>query len=99
MSDDEGSSSTTEEHQQALPEIEARLTDNLILLKVHCVKHKGVIANLLNQVEKLNLIVVNTNVTPFGDVALHITVIAEMEKEFSSTVKEVVAALRTALGP
>ncbi|KAL3813732.1 hypothetical protein ACJIZ3_015000 [Penstemon smallii] len=92
------SSSTTTNEQVMLPEIEARVSDNNhILIKVHCEKEKGVLANLYSKVESLNLVVVNTSVTPFGSFNLDITIIAEMEGEFNSTMKEVVTALRVAL--
>ncbi|KAL8528894.1 hypothetical protein ACS0TY_006384 [Phlomoides rotata] len=80
-----------------LPEIEARLCDNHILLRLHCEKHKGVLINLLSKVEKLNLAITHTHVTQFGTLTLDITIIAEMEKDFNLTVKEVVKRLRAAL--
>ncbi|KAI3451867.1 hypothetical protein Pfo_008532 [Paulownia fortunei] len=100
--EDEGSSdekSGSSDEQVQAPEIEARVVNNNILLRIHCGKQKGVLANLLSKVESLNMVVVNTNVTPFGSSALDITIIAEMEKEFSLTVKEVATALRAALQP
>ncbi|KAG8384212.1 hypothetical protein BUALT_Bualt04G0094500 [Buddleja alternifolia] len=97
--EDEGSSDEisggTEE--QPLPEIEAKVCDNHILLRIHCEKQKGVLVKLLSKVESLNMSVVSTNATPFGDVSLDITIIAEMEKEFNLTVKEVLMDLRAAL--
>ncbi|GFP78854.1 transcription factor bhlh25 [Phtheirospermum japonicum] len=95
MAEDEGSSDESDE--LPLPEIEARVCNSQILLRVHCERQKGVLVNLLGKVEKLNLAVVNTNVTPFGSLALDITIVAEMEKEFDLTVKEVVKRLRAAL--
>ncbi|KAK4426487.1 Transcription factor [Sesamum alatum] len=99
MVEDEGSSDekSGSSDEQPLPEIEARVCNSHILLRVHCEKHKGVLVNLLSKVEKLNLTVVNTNVTPFGSLALDITIFAEMEKEFNLTVKDVVKRLRLAL--
>ncbi|KAG8373809.1 hypothetical protein BUALT_Bualt11G0063700 [Buddleja alternifolia] len=83
--------------EQSLPEIEARICNNNILLKVLCEKQKGVLLNLLSKVEKLNLAVVNTNVTTFGNLSLDVTIIAEMEKDFNLTMKEVVKGLLAAL--
>ncbi|GFP89245.1 transcription factor bhlh25 [Phtheirospermum japonicum] len=85
--------------EQPLPEIEARACENHMLLRVHCENQKGILAKLLSKVETLNMIVVNTSATPFGNVALDITIIAELEKEFNLTGKEVVTALREALKP
>ncbi|PIN10070.1 hypothetical protein CDL12_17347 [Handroanthus impetiginosus] len=97
--DEEGSSDerSVSSDEKEMPEIEVRLTNNSILLRVHCSKQKGVLANLLSKVESLDMVVVNTNVTPFGTSALDVTITAEMEKEFSLTVKEVATVLRAAL--
>ncbi|KAL0431428.1 UNVERIFIED_CONTAM: Transcription factor [Sesamum radiatum] len=91
----DGESSSYDEHP--LPEIEARVCNNHILLRVHCEKHKGVLVDLLSKVEKLNLAILHTNVATFGSLALDITIIADMEREFNLTVKEVVKRLRAAL--
>ncbi|KAK6151103.1 hypothetical protein DH2020_016035 [Rehmannia glutinosa] len=99
--EDEGSSDeqSCSFDEQPLPEIEARVCENHILLRVHCEKEKGVLVKLLCKIESFNMIVVNTNATQFGNVALDITIIAELEKEFNLTVKEVVTGLREALVP
>ncbi|CAA0843082.1 Transcription factor bHLH25 [Striga hermonthica] len=93
---EEGSSDDTSA-ELPLPEIEARASNNHLLLRVHCQKHKGVLVNLLTNIEMLNMAVINTNVTPFGNFALHITIVAEMEKEFNLSMKQVVKRLRAAL--
>ncbi|XP_058186977.1 transcription factor bHLH25-like [Rhododendron vialii] len=80
-----------------LPEIEARVCNKDVLLRIHCEKHKGVLAKLLLELEKLDLVVVNTSVARFGSLALDITIIAEMETEFQMTVKDLVKRLRPAI--
>ncbi|KAI3462635.1 hypothetical protein Pfo_019298 [Paulownia fortunei] len=99
--EDEGSSyeKSGSSEEQPLPEIEARVCNNHVLLRVHCENQKGLLVNLLSKVEKLNLAVVNTNIATFGSLAFDITITAEMEKEFNLTVKEVVKRLRAALQP
>ncbi|CAK9150594.1 unnamed protein product [Ilex paraguariensis] len=82
---------------ESLPEIEARVCNKNVLLRIHCEKQKGQLVKILTQIEKLNLSVVNTSVFPFGSLALDITITAEMEKEFSMTVKDVVRSLSSAL--
>ncbi|KAK6128561.1 hypothetical protein DH2020_037705 [Rehmannia glutinosa] len=101
MAEDEGSSDEKSgtSDEQSLPEIEAGICNNQFLLRVHCEKQKGILVNLLSKVEKLNLVVVNTNVATFGSLALDITIITEMEKEFNLTTKEVVRTLRATLDP
>ncbi|KAK4416385.1 Transcription factor [Sesamum alatum] len=83
--------------EQRLPEIEARICNNNIRLKIHCEKVKGVIVKILDEVERLNLVVVNASVVPFGSLALDVSINAEMEKEFSFSTNDVVTALRCAL--
>lgn len=61
---------------EPLPEIEARVSDKNILIRVHCEKRKGTLVKALDEIEKLNLSVVNTSVIPFANSALDITVTA-----------------------
>lgn len=80
---DEGSSneqSSTFEEQiiTSLPEIEAKVNDNQILVKVLCEKQKDALAKLICKVESLNLMVISTNATSFGNVTLDITIVAEV---------------------
>jgi hypothetical protein len=82
---------------EPLPEIEARVCNKNVLLRIHCEKHKGVLVKILGEMEKLNLAIINTNVARFGSLALDITIIAEMEAEFCITVKDLVRSLRPAL--
>ncbi|KAL2499529.1 Transcription factor bHLH [Abeliophyllum distichum] len=97
--DDEGSSyeSNSSGELQPLPAIEARVCNNNIHLSIHSKKDKGVLLKILSEVEKLNLTILNTNATPFGNFALNITIIAEIEKESSLTMKEIVQTLYSAL--
>lgn len=63
---------------EPLPEIEARVCDKSILIRIHCEKHKGVLVKILSEIEKMNLAIVNTSVASFGTLALDITIIAEV---------------------
>ncbi|CAI0430701.1 unnamed protein product, partial [Linum tenue] len=92
-SDDGGSSS----NQSQLPEIEARVSGKDVMIRIHCEKQKGSLPRLLGEVEKLNLSVVNSNVLPFGTSILDITVVAQMDYDFSITMVDLVRNLRRAL--
>ncbi|KAF8404787.1 hypothetical protein HHK36_009676 [Tetracentron sinense] len=83
-------------YHESLPEIEARVTEKAVLVRVHCEKRKGNIVKVLEEIEKLHLTVVNSSVMPFGSSALDITIIAQMGVEFSMTVKDLVRNLRSA---
>ncbi|TYH38209.1 hypothetical protein ES332_D12G095000v1 [Gossypium tomentosum] len=99
--DDETSSSDESVHGQSnnnpFPEIEARVSDKDVLIRIHCKNNKGCISNIINEVEKLHLFVLNSHVLPFGQATLDITITAQMEAEFSMTVKDLVKSLRLAL--
>ncbi|XP_052479369.1 transcription factor bHLH19 isoform X3 [Gossypium raimondii] len=80
-SDDETSSCGENFESQSnnpFPEIEARVSEKDVLIRIHCEKNKGCIPNIINEVEKLHLCVLNTNVLPFGQATLDITIVAQV---------------------
>ncbi|XWS29641.1 hypothetical protein CRYUN_Cryun24cG0046900 [Craigia yunnanensis] len=81
----------------ALPEIEARVSDDDVLIRIHCEKQKGLVAKILSEIENLHLSVVNSNVLPFGNSTLDMTIIAQKDAEFKLTMKDLVKDLRVAL--
>ncbi|KAK4269457.1 hypothetical protein QN277_022611 [Acacia crassicarpa] len=81
---------------EALPEVEARVLHNQVLIRIHCEKHKNVMQTILAQLNNLHLSIVNSSVLNFANYALDITIIAEVE-EHKVEVKEVVKMLRLAL--
>ncbi|XP_074590515.1 transcription factor bHLH25-like [Curcuma longa] len=102
--DDDTSSSdgNSEEDQRRpscslLPEIEARVCDKSILIKIHCENRKGALVQALTEIEKLHLSVMNTSVMPFSSNSLDITVASQIEEEFSMSAKDVVKRLNSAL--
>ncbi|MED6182375.1 hypothetical protein PIB30_027872 [Stylosanthes scabra] len=56
--------------------VEARVSGQQVLLRIHCHNHKGILVKLLSEIQGLNLLVLNSSVLPFGDSLLDITVIA-----------------------
>lgn len=65
---------------QPLPEIEARVSDKEVLIRIHCEKKKGCLANILREIEKLDLTIVNSSVLPFGNSTLDITIVSQVHK-------------------
>lgn len=63
---------------ETLPEIKVRVYDKNILIRIHCEKQRGLLVKILEGIEKLHLLVINTNVMPFASSALDITVTAEV---------------------
>ncbi|KAJ7952683.1 transcription factor bHLH18-like [Quillaja saponaria] len=92
-SDDDGHGNSDE----SLPEVEARVSDKDVLIRIHCEKHKGIFMNVLKEIENLSLSVLNSSVLPFGSSILDITIIAQMDDGYSLTVKELANNLRQAI--
>jgi len=61
----------------ALPEIEARLSERSVMVRIHSCGGKGVAAAALAVVEGLGLTVVHANVMPFSACTISITITAE----------------------
>lgn len=81
--DDGGGSSISENSPRdcsndPLPEIEARVSEQDVLIKIHCEKRKGVMEKIVAEVEKQCLTVTNSSSVTFGSFSLDITIIAQV---------------------
>ncbi|KAG0488908.1 hypothetical protein HPP92_007719 [Vanilla planifolia] len=99
VEDENDASSTDETHEGAaidsgdsmsLPEIEVKLSEKSLLIKIHCESRKGILVHALHEIEKLHLTVVSTSLMPFAASSLDITVMAQIEEGFCMTTKELV---------
>ncbi|XP_072991396.1 transcription factor bHLH18-like [Typha latifolia] len=79
-----------------LPEIEVKMSQKSALIKIHCENHKGILVKALLEIEKLHLTVINTSVISFAGSSLDITVMAQVEEEFSMSAKDFVKKLNSA---
>jgi hypothetical protein len=61
----------------SLPEIEARIAESTVMLKIHCEDGKGVLVKLLAEVEGLHLSITHINVIPFPSCTVNITIMAK----------------------
>ncbi|KAJ8513088.1 hypothetical protein OPV22_003522 [Ensete ventricosum] len=100
--DDDGGSSSDENFdgqpwQKPFPEIEAKVSGKMVLVRIHCEIRKGVLVKILSEIEHLNLTITNTNVMPFLGSSINITVAAQIEDKFSMTAKDLVRKLKSAL--
>ncbi|XP_042468168.1 transcription factor bHLH18-like isoform X1 [Zingiber officinale] len=91
-----GNENSNESHGESLPQIEARVCAKSILIKIHCENHKGALVRAISEIEKLHLSVTTTSVMAFTRASLDITVMAQMDEEFSMTVKDLVKQLSSA---
>lgn len=79
--DDSSSSDETSGDQtfdKQLPEIEARVSQKHILIRVHCERRPSCTAKILDLVEKMNLSILNNSVISFGSSLLDITIVAQV---------------------
>ena len=83
LSTDEDISSSDENFDtssvQPLPEIEVKVSDKNVFIRIHCEKQKGGLTNIMSEIEKLQLTIVNNSVLPFGP-TFYIAILAEVIK-------------------
>ncbi|XP_057449673.1 transcription factor bHLH18-like [Lotus japonicus] len=101
ISNDDNSSSSCDDgtiigSEEALPHVEARVSEKDVLLRLHCKKQKGLLLKILFEIQNLHLFVVNSSVLPFGDSILDITIVAQIGAEYNLTINELVKNLRVA---
>ncbi|CAL4926609.1 unnamed protein product [Urochloa decumbens] len=84
--------------RNALPEIEARISDgNVVMLRIHCQDAKGVLVRLLAEVEGQHLRITHTNVVQFSANVLIINIMAKVEEGFNTTADDIARRLNAAL--
>ncbi|VAH97283.1 unnamed protein product [Triticum turgidum subsp. durum] len=80
-----------------LPEIEARISESNVLVRIHCLDGKGVLVMLLAEVEGLHLSITHTNVVSFPASTLIINLMAKANEGFTVTADDIVWKLDSAL--
>ncbi|XP_030466140.1 transcription factor NAI1-like [Syzygium oleosum] len=86
-----------DDFKQQLPEIEARVSDKYVLFRIHHEKRKGYMTEILSEIEKMNLSVLNSSVLPFGSSMLDMTIVAQMDVGFCMKAEDLVRNLRQSL--
>lgn len=76
------------------PEIEVRIVDNNVLIRVHCKKRKGLLLESVGELEKLDLVVLNANVLSFAGEHFDLTFNAQMGEGLKLAVDDIIKALR-----
>ncbi|CAL4890703.1 unnamed protein product [Urochloa decumbens] len=82
---------------QQLPEIEARLSEKSVLLRIHCYNARGLLVRMIAEVEQMHLSITHTNVMPFLASTAIITITAKVEEGFSAAVDEIVRRIHSVL--
>lgn len=80
VSDKETSSSSDScsKSNQTILEIEARISNMDVLIRIQCERQDGFTVKILDEIEKLNLTVVNSSSFPFGNYIMVVTVVAQV---------------------
>jgi len=76
---DDGSK-TASANNEALPHVDANFLDKNVLIRIQCQKQRSFLLNILVEIQKLHLFVVNSSVLPFGDSIVDITIVAQVKK-------------------
>ncbi|KAK7259120.1 hypothetical protein RIF29_24718 [Crotalaria pallida] len=97
VSSDKTNSDDGHELNVTLPEVEARVLENEVLIRIHCNNQNGSMLKILNHLKSLDLSTISTSVLPFGNSLLDITIIVKMGDTYNLTVKELMKSLRVAL--
>ncbi|CAM0914067.1 unnamed protein product [Alopecurus aequalis] len=83
--------------RSSLPEIEARISESNVMVRIHCEDRKGVVATLLTEVEGLHLTITQSNATTFPACTVNITIMAKVDEGFTIKPEVVVRKLDAAL--
>ncbi|KAI5417834.1 hypothetical protein KIW84_042450 [Lathyrus oleraceus] len=98
FANDDSSSTYDENSDQSLPKIEARVSGKDMLIKIHCHKLRGGTATaILYKLEKHHLSIQSSSVLPFGNNYIDITIVAEVNKEYCLTIKELIRSINQVL--
>ncbi|KAK9670361.1 hypothetical protein RND81_13G196300 [Saponaria officinalis] len=61
-----------------LPEIEVKVSHKTVILRIYCVKRKGILGMVYDEVENCHMKILNCNVIAFESSALDITIVAQV---------------------
>jgi len=63
--------------------VEAKIMGKDVLIRIQCQKQKTFLLNILVEIQKLHLFVVNSSVLAVGDSILDITIIAQVKENIN----------------
>ncbi|KAL9229781.1 hypothetical protein vseg_005213 [Gypsophila vaccaria] len=87
------------DQSETVPEIEMKVSNKTVLLRICCARRKGILARISKEIENCHLIILNCSVLTFQTSTLDITIVAQMETEhgYEKHVKNLVRNLNSAL--
>ncbi|KAG5054780.1 hypothetical protein JHK85_007290 [Glycine max] len=78
---------------KTFPHVEARVSAKDVLIRVICDKEIDIVTKLLSKLAAHNLSIVCSNVVPFGNSTLKISMIAKVDREFNMAMDDLVKKL------
>nr|XP_017240986.1 PREDICTED: transcription factor bHLH18-like isoform X2 [Daucus carota subsp. sativus] len=94
QSSSSGDDNFADHNEESIPEIEVRLSETDVFLRIQCQKIPGLAVKMLSDIEKLHMTIVSSSVMPFASNSLLITVIAQMNMEFCMTADDLMKRLQ-----
>ncbi|RDX85734.1 Transcription factor bHLH25, partial [Mucuna pruriens] len=85
--------SISDKSTKIFPEIKAIMSAKDVLIRVICHKRKNIIINLMSILAAHNLSILCTNVLPFANSILNISIIAKVDREFNMAMDDLVKIL------
>ncbi|XP_010670988.2 transcription factor bHLH18 [Beta vulgaris subsp. vulgaris] len=79
----------------SLPEIEIKMSEKTLLLRVHCEQQRGTLRKLMAEIHKHEMNITNFSVIPFENLTLEIAIVAQMEKGFNKNVEDFARTIRS----
>ncbi|XP_027150186.1 transcription factor bHLH18-like [Coffea eugenioides] len=80
---------------ELIPEIKVKIQGKNVLVKILCEKkYHGSISSMSSELEKLHLTILDTRILRFGCCTFDITLKAQMDNEFSVTMKDIIEHLQ-----
>lgn len=83
-------------NNESIPEIEVRISETEVFLRIQSNKIPGMAVKMLSDIEKLHMTIMSSSVMPFANNSLLITVIAQMNVEFCMTANDLMKRLQFA---
>ncbi|KAJ7952693.1 Transcription factor bHLH25 like [Quillaja saponaria] len=81
-----------------LPEIEVRVSEKSVLLRIHCRRQSKILEKTLTEIENFNLTIISTRSLPYGNCGLQIIIVAEMDDGFCISAGQLVKKLLSTFG-
>ncbi|KAK4267610.1 hypothetical protein QN277_024365 [Acacia crassicarpa] len=77
-----------------LPEMEAKVSENQVLIRIHCERRSDMMLKMAEILEYVNLSVLSCSSLAFGNSAFSITIVAQMKEKYNMKVNDLIKYLR-----